>query len=75
VSTTTTYNVTGMTCGHCASAVTEELTKLPGVRDVTIDLVAAGTSPVHVISDTPLDDAQVRSAVDEAGYELVDATP
>jgi copper chaperone len=75
VSTTTTYNVTGMTCGHCASAVTEELTKLPGVRDVTIDLVAGGTSPVHVISDTPLDDAQVRRAVDEAGYELVDATP
>ena len=75
MSTTTTYNVTGMTCGHCASAVTEELTKLPGVRDVTIDLVAGGTSPVHVISDTPLDDAQVRSAVDEAGYELVDATP
>jgi copper chaperone CopZ len=55
--------------------VTEELTKLPGVRDVTIDLVAGGTSPVHVISDTPLDDAQVRRAVDEAGYELVDATP
>ncbi|MCW2725553.1 MAG: Heavy metal transport/detoxification protein [Frankiales bacterium] len=75
MSTTTTYNVTGMTCGHCASAVTEELTKLPGVRDVTIDLVAGGTSPVHVISDTPLDDAQVRRAVDEAGYELVDATP
>jgi copper chaperone CopZ len=71
VSETTTIQVAGMTCGHCVSAVTEELTQLPGVSDVTIDLVAGGTSPVTVTSDQPLDEAAVAAAVDEAGYELV----
>jgi copper chaperone CopZ len=73
MSATTTYRVSGMTCGHCVSAVTEELTKLDGVTAVDIDLVAGGTSPVHVVSDAPLDEADVRAAVDEAGYELADA--
>lgn len=68
--TTTTYAVNGMTCGHCTSAVTEELTKLPGVQEVTIDLVKGGTSAVHVVSETDLDESLVRAAVDEAGYEL-----
>ena len=71
MSETPTIQVTGMTCGHCVSAVTEELTQLPGVTDVTIDLVAGGTSPVTVTSEQPLDDAAVAAAVDEAGYELV----
>jgi copper chaperone len=68
--TTTTYSVAGMTCSHCTSAVTEELTKLPGVQQVSIDLVAGGTSAVQVTSESALDDSQVREAVDEAGYEL-----
>ena len=68
--TTTTYSVAGMTCAHCTSAVTEELTKLPGVTEVTIDLNAGGTSAVHVTSASALDEAAVREAVDEAGYEL-----
>jgi copper chaperone CopZ len=68
---TTTYAVAGMTCGHCVGAVTEELTALAGVHDVSVDLVADGTSQVHVVSDSTLDDTQVRAAVDEAGYELV----
>lgn len=68
--TTTTYSVNGMTCGHCTSAVTEELTKLDGVTEVKIDLNAGGTSAVHVTSATALDQAAVREAVDEAGYEL-----
>jgi copper chaperone len=68
--TTSTYSVAGMTCGHCTSAVTEELAKLPGVQQVSIDLVAGGTSAVHVTSESALDDSQVREAVDEAGYEL-----
>lgn len=68
--TTTTYGVTGMTCNHCVTAVTEELSALPGVREVTVDLVAGETSPVHVVSDQPLDEQQVRDAVDEAGYTL-----
>jgi copper chaperone CopZ len=68
--TTITYSVAGMTCGHCTSAVTEELTKLPGVQQVSIELVAGGTSAVHVTSEAALDESQVREAVDEAGYEL-----
>jgi len=71
MSETTTIQVAGMTCGHCVSAVTEELTQLPGVTDVVVDLVAGGTSPVTVTSEQPLDDAAVAAAVDEAGYELV----
>jgi copper chaperone CopZ len=67
MSTTTTYTVTGMTCGHCAQAVTAELTTLPGVRDVRVD-VASGA--VDVTSDAPLPIADVRAAVDEAGYAL-----
>ena len=71
MSATTTINVAGLTCGHCVSAVTEELTAIPGVTDVSIDLVEGGTSPVTVTSDQPLDDAAVAAAVDEAGYALV----
>ena len=70
MSTTTTYAVAGMTCGHCVGAVTEEIAGLPGVHEVHVDLVAGGTSEVRVTSDAPLDEAQVRDAVDEAGYQL-----
>jgi copper chaperone CopZ len=65
--TESTYIVAGMTCGHCASAVTGELVKLPSVDDVAIDL---DTKKVTVFSSGPLDIEQVRVAVDEAGYEL-----
>ena len=68
--TTTTYSVTGMTCGHCVAAVTEEISKLPGVQDVAVQLVADGASTVTVASEAPLPEAGVREAVDEAGYEL-----
>ncbi|KAA1424686.1 heavy-metal-associated domain-containing protein [Mumia zhuanghuii] len=69
-----TYSVTGMTCGHCAGAVTSEIRALDGVREVEVDLVAGGTSSVHVTSDVPLEDAAVATAVDEAGdYAVVDA--
>jgi copper ion binding protein len=67
---TSTYTVTGMTCQHCVNAVTAELSELDGVRDVQVDL---GTGGVTVTSDAPLDDAAVRAAVDEAGYEMADA--
>ncbi|HEX2810004.1 MAG TPA: heavy-metal-associated domain-containing protein [Kineosporiaceae bacterium] len=70
--TTTTLHVTGMTCGHCVNAVTEELSALDGVEQVTVDLVAGGTSSVVVTSQTPLTADAVRAAVDEAGYELTD---
>ena len=64
---TTTYVVTGMTCAHCVRAVTEEVTRLPGVLDVQVDLA---TGSVDVTSDHPLEPAAVRAAVDEAGYVL-----
>jgi copper chaperone CopZ len=70
----TAYGVRGMTCGHCVTAVTQELRGLPGVEDVTVELVAGGTSTVRVLSDRPLDLARVREAVDEAGYEVA-STP
>ena len=68
MSVTTTYIVSGMTCGHCAQAVTGELTELDGVADVQVDVA---TGAVTVTSAAPLTDDQVRAAVDEAGYELV----
>ena len=68
---TSTYAVTGMTCGHCASAVTSELKTLEGVTDVAVDLVAGGTSSVTVTSTQPLEETQVAAALDEAGdYHL-----
>ncbi len=74
MSTTTNYPVTGMTCGHCATAVTEELTALPGVSEVSVDLAAGGTSTVTVTSDAPLNSEQIVGALDEAGdYHLVTA--
>jgi copper chaperone len=69
-STKLTNGVTGMTCGHCASAITEEFGKLPGVHEVSVNLVAGGTSAVHLLSDAKLDEAKIRDAVEEAGYEL-----
>ena len=70
MSVRSTYTVTGMTCGHCVSAVTEELTRLPGVRDVEVDLTSGA---VTVASDGPLPIDEVRAAVDEAGYVLAGA--
>jgi copper chaperone len=66
--TTSTYTVSGMTCGHCVNAVTSEISQLPGVDDVQVDL---GSGTVTVTSRAPLDDAAVAAAVEEAGYEVV----
>lgn len=67
---TTTFRVDGMTCGHCVRSVTEELSALPGVTGVDVDLVAGGASPVTVTSEAPLDSAAVAAAVVEAGYAV-----
>lgn len=72
MSAVTTFRVSGMTCSHCVKAVTEELTALDGVQDVSVDLVCGGTSTVTVASRAPLDGDAVREAVDEAGYALVE---
>lgn len=73
MTTTTRYTVAGMTCGHCVSAVKDEVSQVPGVTAVDVDLVANGESTVTVASEAPLDDETVRAAVDEAGYELTGA--
>jgi copper chaperone len=71
MSSTTSYPVTGLTCAHCAAAVTEEVGALPGVQDVAVDLAAGGTSTVTVTSEAPLEREQVAAALDEAGdYRL-----
>ena len=71
---TQTFGVTGMTCGHCVHAVTEEVSALPGVTSVDVELVSGGTSTVSVEATTALTDEQVLAALDEAGgYELVPA--
>ncbi|WP_432548611.1 heavy-metal-associated domain-containing protein [Kineococcus sp. SYSU DK004] len=67
---TTEYTVSGMTCDHCARAVTAEVSAVPGVRGVSVD-VAAGR--VAVEADGPVDAAAVAAAVEEAGYEVVGA--
>lgn len=68
MSSTATYTVTGMTCGHCVQSVTEEVTKIPGVTDVQVDLASGA---VRIASETPVDSGAVSDAVDEAGYTLV----
>lgn len=59
--------VIGMTCGHCVASVTEEVQEIPGVDQVEVDLESGALT---VTSAEPLDDATVRSAVEEAGYQL-----
>ena len=64
---TTTYAVSGMTCEHCVRSVTEEVSEVPGVESVDVDL-ASGRLVVH---GDGVDAAAIRAAVDEAGYTLV----
>ncbi|GGM09781.1 heavy-metal-associated domain-containing protein [Nakamurella endophytica] len=66
---TATFQVTGMTCGHCVAAVTQEVTDgVPGVAQVQVDLASG---QVTVTSDRPVDPDAVQDAVEEAGYQLV----
>jgi len=67
MSDTRTYTVTGMTCSHCVASVTEEVQEIPGVEDVDVVLE---TGALTVTSSHPLDDAAVRAAVEEAGYQV-----
>ncbi|MEV6603836.1 heavy metal-associated domain-containing protein [Kutzneria sp. NPDC051319] len=63
-----TYTVQGMTCGHCVSSVTEEVSEVSGVQKVDVDLA---TGRLTVVSDGDVSAADIRAAVEEAGYELV----
>ncbi|MEV6715218.1 heavy-metal-associated domain-containing protein [Lentzea sp. NPDC051208] len=62
------FTVSGMTCGHCVSSVTEEISQIGGVRNVAVELDAG---LVTVTSDQPVAEDDVRAAVTEAGYTLV----
>ncbi len=61
------FQVDGMTCGHCAGHVTGELKAVDGVSDVVVDLVPGGTSTVTVEADRELTDAEITAALEEAG--------
>jgi copper chaperone len=59
------YIVAGMSCGHCVKAVSDEVGHVPGVSDVKIDL----DTKLVTVSGAGVDDAAVRAAIVEAGYE------
>jgi copper ion binding protein len=65
---TTTFQVEGMSCGHCVNSVQSEVSAIAGVSAVEVDLA---TGQVTVTSAAPIDADAVRAAVDEAGYEVV----
>jgi copper chaperone CopZ len=67
MSQTAEYTVSGMTCGHCVASVTEEVQEVAGVTDVAVDLESGG---LRVTSAERLSEADVRAAVEEAGYQL-----
>ncbi len=68
MSTTQTYRVSGMTCGHCVNAVTQEVSALEPVTGVQVELESGD---VTVESTRPLTHDEIAAAIDEAGYELV----
>ena len=69
--TTTVYNVSGMTCGHCKATLTKEIGALGGVLAVEVDLEAG---QVAVTTAAEPDDALLAKVVDEAGYDLTGRT-
>ncbi len=62
---TNVYLVPGMSCAHCQSAVQEEVSSVPGVEAVTVDL----DSKQVEVRGMSLDDGAIRAAIEEAGYE------
>ena len=64
----TTFQVAGLTCDHCRRAVTEEISRIPGVHSIAVDLA---TGSVTVTVTQPVDRADIAHAVDEAGYTLI----
>lgn len=63
------YRVTGMSCEHCAASITEEVSQVPGVSHVDIDVKTGSVS----VGGTGLNDALLRAAIAEAGYEVAEA--
>jgi copper chaperone CopZ len=64
---TVTFTVTGMTCGHCAASVREEVASIPGVTTVDVDLASG---KVNIASEGGVEPEAIQSAVEEAGYKL-----
>lgn len=65
--TSNTYEVAGMSCGHCQASVSEELAELEGVEHVTVDFESGRVD----VSGTAVDDERVSAAVEAAGYRVV----
>ncbi len=65
-----TYSVPGMSCDHCKAAVSSALREVGGVESVDVDLEAK----LVTVRGSTLDDAALRAAVDEAGYEAARET-
>lgn len=65
---TLTYSVPGMSCGHCRTAITTEVSKVPGVDTVDVDLDAKRVT----VAGAGVADEAVRAAIDEAGYDVED---
>ena len=61
-----TYSVPGVSCDHCRAAITAEVEVVPGVRHVDVDLASKRVT----VTGEPLDDAAIRAAIDEAGYDI-----
>ncbi len=66
MSITMTFTVPGMTCGHCESAVTQEVSALAGVTAVAVDL----DTKIVTVEGSDLDSDQIIAAIDEAGFEV-----
>ena len=64
-----TFRVPGVSCEHCRAAITKEVNAVSGVESVDVDLAQKLVS----VRGHNVDDAQVRAAIDEAGYDVVDA--
>ncbi|HET8957388.1 MAG TPA: cation transporter [Microcella sp.] len=65
------FLVSGMTCGHCVASVTEEVGAIEGVVNVNVDLNAQGASRVTVQATHPIETDALRTAIADAGYEIV----
>ncbi|MEU6497267.1 heavy-metal-associated domain-containing protein [Streptomyces sp. NPDC046984] len=62
------YNVTGMSCEHCAASIREEVSEVPGVSEVVVDIAAK----IVTVRGTDLDDERLHAAITEAGYGVTD---
>jgi copper chaperone len=63
------FSVPGVSCEHCRAAITKEVSAVPGVESVEVDL----TQKLVSVRGHDVDGAEVRAAIDEAGYDVADA--